>query len=142
MIKIFTTLTLLLLLINNTFALSKNTFHSKVEAPSINGSLDGSYSEESDVSIVEIFISNSNSCSPPNGYAKIYGITKDGVIEDISNFSITWYDNYFNVIFSGHVISNMTPGSYTVSAIHRESGIASDPYVLFIYATPHYGINI
>lgn len=133
MFKATITLIIPLLLLINFSAISKNNPHFKVEEASLNSSIKGAYLQETGVSIISFESVNSTSCSPPYGSAEILQISKDGVIEDISNFSITWYDHNNNVMSSGPSIANLSPGHYTVSAIHLASEVASSPLTINIH---------
>lgn len=81
--------------------------------------------EEPGISITELILEDVTFCDP-NGAAEIREITRDGVVEDISNFEITWYyyENY--EISTGPRVEFLNPGQYFVSARHIETGTESE----------------
>lgn len=134
-----------LLLITNLSANSGNISLPKPVGTSSTRLLEATYNEGPVVNITSIEIIPLTSCEPPNGGAEVFEITKDGVVEDLTNFSITWYNEYNDVISTGPILSNVQEGRYFAYAVHKESGMESANHEAYIFnntETPFYAALI
>lgn len=132
MLRIVIVLSLNFFLFNSLFGISGNASRDNVRELVGTSSLENASLSETGVSIIKYNIYPSTYCLSPNGSIEIVEIAKDGVTEDISNFDIHWYDHYENILFKGPTIRDLSPGTYLVSVVHKESGVESDRWTFVI----------
>lgn len=129
--KIALSLALHLMLFNSLIAVEKNRLYTYPEEDSSISFSVGANPLETGILIDNINIVNVTSCNP-NGSAEVTEITLNGILEDISDFEITWYyfDDY--AFSTGPTVEFLEAKQYFVSARHIESGLESGKFEFHI----------